>query len=129
VIGDSTTHHYLLVEFEDGKPESIFVKKGNKSTPDWSPRIEAAFSQLVDWLWKLEDMRSTADFQNTFGNRRATFEGLIIIGKDMDLAPQEIDRLKWRMDRTMIDSNPISCVSFNQLSEDLNFYLTTRYNV
>jgi hypothetical protein len=129
VIGDSVTNHYLLVEFEDGKPESIFLKKGNKSTPDWSPRIEAAFSQLVDWLWKLEDMRSTADFQNTFGTRRATFEGLIIIGKDMNLAPQEADRLKWRMDRTMIDSNPISCISFNQLSEDLNFYLTTRYNV
>jgi hypothetical protein len=50
VIGDSITHHYLLVEFEDGKPESIFVKKRTKSTPDWSPRIEAAFSQLVDWL-------------------------------------------------------------------------------
>ncbi|MFM7440063.1 MAG: Shedu immune nuclease family protein [Snowella sp.] len=129
VIGDSTTHHYLLVEFEDGKPGSIFVKKGNKSTPDWSPRIEAAFSQLVDWLWKLEDMRSTADFQNTFGSRSATFEGLIIIGKDMNLAPQEIDRLKWRMDRTRIDSKGISCLSFNQLSEELNFYLTTRYNV
>ena len=129
VIGDSTTHHYLLVEFEDGKPESIFVKKGNKSTPDWSPRIEAALSQLVDWLWKLEDMRSTADFQNTFGTRSATFEDLIIIGKDMNLALQEIDRLKWRMDRTRIDSKGISCLSFNQLSEELNFYLTTRYNV
>ena len=129
VIGDSTTHHYLLVEFEDGKPESIFVKKDNKSTPDWSPRIEAAFSQLVDWLWKLEDMRSTADFQNTFGTRSAAFEGLIIIGKDMNFALQEIDRLKWRMDRTRIDSKGISCLSFNQLSEELNFYLTTRYNV
>ena len=65
-------------------------------------------------------MRSTADFQNTFGSRRATFEGLIIIGKDMNLAPQEADRLKWRMDRTMIDSNPISCIACNQLSEELN---------
>ncbi len=118
VIGDSETHRYLLVEFEDGRPDSIFTKKRNKSTPDWSPRIEAAFSQLVDWLWKLEDMRSTADFHNTFGSRRAKFQGLIIIGKDMNLEPQEIDRLKWRMDRTMIDSNAISCVSFNELCED-----------
>ena len=129
VIGDSTTHHYLLVEFEDGKPESIFVKKKYKSTPNWSPRIEAAFSQLIDWLWKLEDMRSTADFQNTFGSRRAKFQGLIIIGKDMNLASQEIDRLKWRMDRTMIDSNAVSCVSFDELSQDLNHWLTNYYNV
>lgn len=129
IIGDSITHHYLLVEFEDGSPESIFVKKKNKSTPDWSPRIEAAFSQLVDWLWKLEDMRSTADFQNTFGSRRAKFQGLIIIGKDMNLDRQELDRLEWRMDRTMIDSNAVSCISFNQLSTDLDFWLTKYYNV
>jgi len=74
-------------------------------------------------------MRSTADFQNTFGIRRATFEGLIIIGKDMNLEPQEIDRLKWRMDETKINSKSISCLSFNQLSDEINFYLTTRYNV
>ncbi len=129
IIGDSKTHHYLLVEFEDGRPDSIFAKRKNKSTPDWSPRIEAAFSQLVDWFWKLEDMRSTADFQNTFGSRRAKFHGLIIIGKEMNLAPQEMDRLKWRMDRTMIDSNAISCVSFDELREDLNYWLTHYYHV
>jgi hypothetical protein len=74
-------------------------------------------------------MRSTADFQNTFGSRRAKFQGLIIIGKDMNLASQEIDRLKWRMDRTMIDSNAVSCVSFDELSQDLNHWLTNYYNV
>jgi len=127
VVGDSMVKQYVLIEFENGAPDSVFTKKGKKATPDWSPRFEAAYSQLVDWLWKLEDMRSTSDFQNTFGSRRATFQGLIIIGKDMNLSLQEQDRLKWRLDRTVIDSNAISCVSFNELCNDLDHWLKTYY--
>ena len=44
VVGDSSGHHYLLVEFENGAPDSIFKKKKGKSTPDWAPRFEGAYS-------------------------------------------------------------------------------------
>lgn len=129
IVGDSSVHHYLLVEFENGAADSVFKQKGTKATPDWAPRFEGAYSQLVDWLWKLEDMRSTADFVNTFGSRRATFEGLIVTGKNMNLSQQEQDRLKWRLDRTMIDSNAISSVSFNGLSDDLDHWLKVFHGV
>jgi len=129
IVGNSAVHRYVLVEFEDGAPDSIFKQKSNKSTPDWAPRFERAYSQLVDWLWKLEDMRSTADFVHTFGSRQASFQGLIVIGKEMNLTPQEENRLKWRMDRTMIDSNAISVVSFNELSDNLNDWLKRYYGV
>jgi hypothetical protein len=129
VVGDSSVHHYLLIEFENGAADSVFKQRGKKSTPDWAPRFEGAYSQLVDWLWKLEDMRSTSDFVNTFGSRRATFQGLIVIGKDMTLSQQEKDRLKWRLDRTMIDSNAISSVSFNGLNADLDHWLRIYHGV
>ncbi len=129
VVGDSSVQHYLLVEFENGTADSVFKKKGTRETPNWAPRFEGAYSQLIDWLWKLEDKRSTADFVNTFGSRRATFQGLIVIGKDMNLSQQEQDRLKWRMDKTMIDSNAISSVSFNELSDDLNHWLKVLHGV
>ncbi|WP_426781181.1 Shedu immune nuclease family protein [Pseudomonas syringae] len=129
IVGDSKAKHYLLIEFEDGAPNSVFKTKGKKATPDWSSRFEGAHSQLVDWLWKLEDMRSTADFQNTFGSRRATFQGLIVIGKDMNLTPQEVDRLDWRVSRTKIDSNSLECVSFDQLASDLDHWLKTYHRV
>ncbi|MEM8831955.1 MAG: Shedu immune nuclease family protein [Cyanobacteria bacterium P01_G01_bin.19] len=129
VVGDSDTQNYLLIEFENGAPDSIFKKKKSKATPEWASRFEGAYSQIVDWLWKLEDMRNTADFENTFGSRRAKFQGLIVIGKDMNLAPQEKDRLRWRIDLTMIDSNAISCISFDELKEDLDHWLTTYYGV
>lgn len=129
VVGDSSAHHYLLIEFENGAPDSIFKRKGKKTTPEWAPRFEGAYSQLIDWLWKLEDKRSTAAFANTFGNRRATFQGLIVIGKGMQLSPQEEDRLKWRMDRTMIDSNAVSVIPFEQLAVDTDYWLSTYYRV
>ncbi|MFM4917409.1 Shedu immune nuclease family protein [Aeromonas veronii] len=129
IVGDSSVHQYLLIEFENGAADSVFKKKGKKATPDWAPRFEGAYSQLIDWLWKLEDKRSTADFVNTFGSRRATFQGLIVIGKDMKLSAQEKDRLKWRMDRTMIDSNAVSTVSFDDLAEDLDHWLRTFHGV
>lgn len=129
IVGDSKAHNYLLVEFENGAPDSIFNLNGRKATPNWARRIEGAYSQLTDWLWKLEDKRSTADFTNTFGDRRAKFHGLIVIGKNMNLSQQESDRLKWRMDRTMIDSSAVSVVSFDDLADDLDFWLTTRHGV
>lgn len=129
VVGDSSVHHYLLVEFENGARDSVFRKRAARATLDWAPRFEGAYSQLVDWLWKLEDMRSTADFVATFGSRRATFQGLIVIGKDMQLSPQERDRLKWRMDRTLIDSNAISSVSFNELGDDFDHWLRAYHGV
>jgi hypothetical protein len=47
----------------------------------------------------------------------------------MNLALQELDRLKWRMDRTLIDSNAVSVVSFEELADDLDYRLTTFYGV
>jgi hypothetical protein len=129
VVGDSTTQNYVLVEFEDGTPDGLFVKRGKKATPEWSPRFEHAHSQLVDWLWKLEDMRGTAHFQSLFGHRRATFHGLIVIGKGMTLSDQEKDRLSWRISRTRVDSTAIDCVSFDQLATDLDHWLKMHHNV
>jgi hypothetical protein len=129
VVGDSSVQHYLLVEFENGAPDSVFKRSGKKGTPVWSSRFEGAYSQLTDWLWKLEDMRSTSDFQSTFGSRRASFQGLIVIGKDMGLSSQEQDRLDWRLRRTMIDSNAIDCVSFNDLRDDLDHWLRVFHRV
>lgn len=127
LVGDSKECAYLLVEFEDGTPESIFKKKKQKATPEWAHRFEAAYSQLIDWLWKLEDKRSTADFTNTFGDSRASFQGLIVIGKDMKLSRREEDRLKWRIERTKIDSNSVEVVSFDELAKDMDFYLRSHH--
>ena len=80
IVGDAKSHNYLLIEFENANPHSIFKARKGKSKPEWASRFEHAFSQILDWMWKLEDMRSTTDFENVFGSRHAKFHGLIITG-------------------------------------------------
>jgi len=128
VVGDSQRGHYVFVELEDAAPDGVFVTRGGRATPEWSPRLEHAFSQVIDWFWILEDMRSTTDFADTFGDRAARFHGLIVIGKDLDLGDREKSRLAWRTDRVVVDSHKISCVSFDMLHGDLDFGLRTYFS-
>ena len=59
VIGDSVSRNFCFVEFEDATPNSVFVKKRGKATPEWSPRFDHGFSQILDWFAILEDQKRT----------------------------------------------------------------------
>lgn len=50
IVGDPDVQQYLLIEFENGAPDSIFKQKGSKTTPEWASRFEGAYSQITDWL-------------------------------------------------------------------------------
>lgn len=124
IVGDLQAGSFLLVEFEDAHAQSIFQAGGGRTYPKWTPRFEGAFSQLLDWLWKLEDMRSTQNFEHVFGRRDARFQGLIVTGKGMNLGAQELSRLRWRVEKVRVDSKAISCVSFDDLRDDFDFWLS-----
>lgn len=128
IVGDSSQGKYLLVEFENGSANSVF-KSNKKAIPDWGARFEAAFSQLVDWLWKLDDMRHTDAFENLFERRDAEFTGLIVIGKGMTLAPQEVKRLRWRQDKIRINSLGYSIISFEDFRDAADAWLRNFYRV
>lgn len=116
------------MEFENASASGIF--QGKKAKRAWSRRFEGAFSQLVDWLWKLEDQRSTSDFEHTFGKRTASFQGLIVVGKGMTLSASEHARLRWRNDRVMIDSKRVEVLTFDEgLMADFDFWLGKYYGV
>jgi len=122
-IGDSARHEYLLVEFEDAKKNSLFVPN-DKYAPDWSSRLEHGFSQVIDWFWKLEDLKRTDDYEYKFGAKEATFYGLVIIGRADTLSDREKKRLRWRQDHVVVNSNRVSVKSFDQVLNDLEFRLT-----
>ncbi|EDN67576.1 conserved hypothetical protein [Beggiatoa sp. PS] len=96
-------------------PTSIFKKNPNKATPEWSPRFEHGISQIIDWFWKLDDMKNTTDFQNQFGIGHIRYYGLLISGRTADLSHREKTRLKWRLEKVLVDSKPIFCLTFDQL--------------
>ena len=47
----------------------------------------------------------------------------------MNLSAQEQDRLKWRIEKTKVDSIEISIVSFNELEEHMDAWLKRYYGV
>jgi Domain of unknown function (DUF4263) len=68
VLGNKNKSTFCVVEFEDGKLNSIFRKFANKSMTEWSPRFEHGFSQLVDWFCTLDDFKKTERFARDFGH-------------------------------------------------------------
>ena len=127
VVGDSSARQYVIVQFENAADNSVFT--GSRSKKAWAPRFEGAFSQLVDWIWKLDDMRSTQDFIDTFGAADAEFRGLVVIGKDQKHTASEARRLRWRVEHTLVDSKRVDVRSFDQLSDDIDFWLSGYHQI
>lgn len=123
-VGDSKSETFLLVEFEDAKQESLFVKNGAKATPEWAPRLEHGFSQVLDWFWKLSDMEKTDEYENRFGARHVAIHGLVVVGREQTLKLREKARLKWRQDHTIVHSKKVSVITFDQLARDLKYRLS-----
>jgi len=114
-IGDSESGWYGFIEFEGASETSIFEKKGNKATPEWSSQFEHGFSQIVDWFWKLSALEYTREFVSRFGSEFTGYEGMLIIGRSEGLAQRERDRLRWRRDRLVVNSKHVHCVTFDEL--------------
>ena len=120
VVGDSESGRYLFIEMEDAGPNSIFEKKRGRATSEWSSRFERGYSQLVDWFWKLSDMKQTREFVTRFGTEITDYYGMLIIGRKDALDQKERDRLKWRRQRVLVDTIPIICVTYDELLKDLD---------
>jgi len=120
VIGDIQNESFAFIEFEDGKSNSIFKKKKGKYQKEWSNRFEHGYSQIIDWFWKLDDLRQSVTFEDKFGVRDIDFEGILIIGRSASLNNiLDQKRFKWRRTHTIIQSKKIHCVTYDELLEDL----------
>ncbi len=119
VVGDSSSHNYCFIEFEDGKGDSVFSKT-ERSNSMWSTRFERGFSQIIDWFWKIDDMKNTSQSRSVFGSENIEFFGMLIIGREHFLSPLEKERLRWRLNKVVIDSRKIICITFDQLAIDID---------
>lgn len=118
-VGDSVTNAFSFVEFEDAGPNSLFVREGKKATRAWSPRFDHGYSQIIDWFYKLDDMRKSDDFAARLGARSISSTGILVLGRDQYLRPGEKERLEWRRRHVIVASQPIQCVTFDRLLDDL----------
>jgi hypothetical protein len=113
--GDSHTNSYTLVEFEDAKQYSILTRlETGKTIKRWSSRFEHGFSQLVDWAWRLsKEGSSTEAYRRIFGANNANIHLLLIAGRDVDLNPDDQDRVRWRANNISLGSFRMSCLTFD----------------
>jgi Domain of unknown function (DUF4263) len=121
LIGDSVSHHFCFVEFEDASPTSVFTKKKGKSTPEWSPRFDHGFSQILDWFMILEDQKRTGLHKSKFGVDVIQFVGLLVIGRRHDLSDVEYDRMRWRSEHVLVGSKHVNCITFDELYQTLDW--------
>jgi hypothetical protein len=120
-IGDSATHAYTLVEFEDATEYSIFGRlyKG-KTVKRWSPRFEHGFSQLVDWAWRLTEEGGTSSaYRRIFQKDNASVQLLLVVGRDADLTPDDVARVEWRANSISLGQYRMSCMTFDGVLNSL----------
>ena len=115
VVGDSVNNIYCFIEFEDATKDSIFINK-ERSTSEWSPRFGHGFSQIIDWFWKIDDVKNTSQFRSIFGTENIEYQGILVIGRDEFLSELEKARLKWYLNRVVVDSRKVICKTFDQLA-------------
>ncbi len=123
VVGDSKKKAFAFIEFEDGNSSSLFQTIGAKATPEWARRFEHGVSQLVDWFWKLDDQKQTVAFRSRFGENLLQCSGMLAIGRREAMDVREAHRLVWRAEKVIIDSFKVSCVTFDDVYDDLHFKL------
>jgi hypothetical protein len=123
VIGDKAGRRFCVVEFEDGRKNSIFRVPKGKSTSEWGPRFEHGFSQIVDWFTLIDDIKNTKRFQRDFGPDHVRFSALLVIGRDAGVTGYDRTRLDWRTEKVRVDSHPVECVTSDGLREHLDRHL------
>ena len=117
---DALKGAYCFIEFEDASQLSVFSNSGSRHVPEWSRRFEHGFSQIVDWLWKLDDMKGTVEYRDRFGCNEIRLETMLVIGLGRGIGVRELARLKWRLDRVVVNSKRVHAVTLDELHSDLN---------
>jgi hypothetical protein len=117
VAGDWSRSAFVFVEFENAAVDSVFVQK-TRATPEWSSRFEHGFSQILDWFYKMDTQRHSADFEHRFGSRDVHVSGLLVVGRKQDLGPREKERLNWRHQHVTVHGKQIYSMTFDDLCED-----------
>lgn len=124
VLGDKAYRRFCVVEFEDGRSQSIFKPSQTGTTRVWSPRFEHGFSQIIDWFTMLDDLKKSDRFKKDFGDGHVRFSAMLILGRDAGIAePYDRFRLDWRADKVSVDSNNVICVTFDELHRHMDQHL------
>jgi hypothetical protein len=124
VVADRQKKKFVFIEFEDATENSIFKLKSKSSDSantsyEWSSRYEHGVSQVIDWYYRMDDYERTYKFEEYFGHREISYTGLLVIGRDKFIQQSGLmQRFRWRSSKTIINSKPLHCITFDQLLQE-----------
>jgi len=120
IVFGNREKQFCFVELENGDPDSVLERVGKKSTKEWSKRFEHGFSQIIDWFCHLDDFKKTDRFHRNFGYGHIDFVGLLLIGRNEGLDPDDLRRLRWRTHHVIVNSHPVVCMTYDDLCKELS---------
>jgi hypothetical protein len=114
-IGDSAANKYCLIELEGAQKNSIFKNKP-KNYPKYSDRLECGYSQIIDWFFKIDEMKSISSIKRRFSGDYPRVNAVLIIGRAHFLTTDsERNRFNWRRDNTLIGAKSVNCLTYDEL--------------
>jgi hypothetical protein len=119
VIGNDKSRKFVLVEFEDGKEDSLF-KGGTKSYRYWSPRLEHGFGQVLDWGWAKHTHPGDAVFTNSFGGRVLDDCYVVVCGRNPRPGSLEEERFDFRRTRLALNGVPLQLYTYDNLIDAMD---------
>ncbi len=125
VVGEWDRGAYCLVEFEDATRNSIFKKQGKKATREWGRRFDHGYSQIIDWIRKLDGRSPSTDLHDRFGQYEISYEAVLVIGRDSHMDDGEKQRLNWRSDKVSVNTRKVFCLTFDELLSQFSTRMNT----
>jgi hypothetical protein len=116
----------LLIECEGCESNAAFKKRKKSKNRAMGNKLFEGFGQIVDWLRCIEDLRRTSQLATTLKlpqTEAFNYHGLVLVGLDSDLGPDEQLRMGWLSSQLEIGRTRVHIMTyttfFNRLAARL----------
>lgn len=115
---------YVFVEFEEAEKDSIFQIKTpgtTKTSYKWSSTLEKGFGQILDWFYRLTDMKDTGKFKEEFDVVGIEYTGFLVVGRRKHSIPSIglHEKFDWRRRNVFVQGRPVVCFTFDDLYNEM----------
>jgi hypothetical protein len=115
----------VLVEFEGGRPGSIFSRRASNQLREWSREIEHATGQIIDWSWALADVAKSKVLASNLGVETLDVQYLVICGRDAALDSELLrQRFTYRHSRLNIAGSSVVFLTYDGFLREVSHALT-----
>jgi hypothetical protein len=122
-VGNDKSRQFVLVEFEDAQPDSLF-RGGTKKYRYWSPHLEHGFGQVIDWAWAKHSHPTDVTFTNSFGGKVQEDCYVVVCGRNPPPGSLEEQRFDFRRTRVHLNGARVQFYTYDNMLDAMTDNLT-----